>query len=88
MMSSESKEFFDNSEKTEDPWLRCVKVKNSRINVESYYMFICESEKDLIEKFCLFKPVHTGFYEDKFMSDEPSVKHFTFVGTKQLLPNS
>lgn len=83
MMGTKSDEFYQNSIATDDPWLRIVDFKNDRIQVENYYMFFVESEKDLINKFDLFKPVHVGYYSAKFRNDEGDGFHWTFFGVKE-----
>lgn len=83
MMGTKSEEFYQNSIATDDPWLRIVDFKNDRIQVENYYMFFVESEKDLINKFDLFKPVHVGYYSAKFRNDEGDGFHWTFFGVKE-----
>jgi cyclopropane fatty-acyl-phospholipid synthase-like methyltransferase len=82
MMGEQSREFYDNSEATEDEWLRKVDFKNDRLNVENYFMFFVKDEDDLISKFKLFKPVHTGYYSAKLRSDEGDGFHYTFCGVK------
>lgn len=83
MMGTKSKEFYDNSESTDDPWLRKVSFKNSRVSVDDYYMFFVESEEDLKDKFKMFEPVHIGHYGVKLSGDEGDGFHYTFCGVKK-----
>lgn len=82
MMGTRSKEFYDNSVPAEDG-LRRVDFKNSRLDVEGYYMSFIENEDHLREKFSLFEPIHVGFYAAKFRSDEGDGFHYTFCGVKK-----
>lgn len=82
MMGKQSTEFYDNSEPTEDPWLRVVNFSNSRHSVSNYCMFFIGSEHDLTARFGLFKPLHVGYYAAKYRSDEGDGFHYTFVGQK------
>lgn len=82
MMGVQSKEFFDNSTPTKDEWLRKVDFTNERLTVENYFMFFTDSEDDLVSKFSMFRPVHTGYYSAKFRNDEGDGFHFTFCGVK------
>jgi len=82
MMGVQSKEFYDSSSPTEDEWLRKVDFKNQRLSVENYFMFFTESEEDLVQKFSMFRPVHTGYYSAKLREDEGDGFHFTFCGVK------
>ena len=82
MMGVQSKEFFDNSVPTKDEWLRKVDFTNERLTLENYYMFFTESEDDLVSKFSMFRPVHTGYYSAKLRGDEGDGFHFTFCGVK------
>ncbi len=81
MMGEQSKEFFDNSEEAEGG-LRVVNFKNTRLNVENYYMSFIKDEEHLKRKFGMFKPVHVGYYAAKFREDEGDGFHYTFTGVK------
>ena len=83
MMGTKSPEFYDNSEPTEDPWLRRVSFKNDRVDVSDYYMFFVEDDDDLRAKFHMFEPVHTGYYCAKLRDDEGDGFHHTFCGVKR-----
>lgn len=83
MMSSDDGEFYPNSQKTDDEWLRVVSFKNTRFNCSDYYMFFVENEKDLCSKFSMFKPIFTGSYTHALRQDESNGKHLTFVGIKE-----
>lgn len=82
MMGTSSAEFFDNSEATDDEWLRKVSFRNDRIKVDDYYMFFVANEGDLKARFHMFEPVHTGFYAVKLRNDEGDGFHYTFCGTR------
>lgn len=82
MMGEKSKEFFDNSTYFNDG-LREVAFKNDRLNVSKYYISFIKNEEHLIEKFNMFKPVHTGYYCAKFRNDEGDGFHYTFCGIKE-----
>ena len=81
MMGTKSKEFFDNSVDA-GSGLRRVDFKNTRLNVEGYYMAFVEDEAHLCKKFSLFDPIHVGFYAAKFRNDEGDGFHYTFCGVK------
>jgi cyclopropane fatty-acyl-phospholipid synthase-like methyltransferase len=83
MMGVQSEEFYNNSQATDDPWLRVVNFKNSRINISEYYMFFVNDENDIKDRFSLFKPLHVGYYSAKFRSDEGDGLHYTFLGIKE-----
>jgi len=82
MMGIQSTEFYDNSKSTDDEWLRKVDFSNSRVDVKNYYMFFVKDERDLVDKFKMFKPVHMGYYSAKLRSDEGDGFHYTFCGVK------
>lgn len=82
MMGTRSKQFYDNSEPTEDSWLRVVNFSDSRHSVSNYCMFFVEDEDDLRSKFNLFEPLHVGYYSAKYRNDEGDGFHYTFVGQK------
>jgi SAM-dependent methyltransferase len=82
MMGTQSKEYYDNSSPTDDPWLRRVAFDSPRFQVRDYFMFFIEDEADLKAKFRMFRPVHVGYYAAKFRSDEGDGLHFTFCGVK------
>lgn len=82
MMGTRSKQFYDNSEPTEDSWLRVVNFSDSRHSVSNYCMFFVEDEEDLQSRFDLFEPLHVGYYSAKYRSDEGDGFHYTFVGQK------
>jgi len=75
-------EYFNNSKKTKDPWLRHVKFKNSRINIDLNQFFV-KDEKDMVERMKLFKPLHIGKYTMKLLNSESDGEHLTFFGKKR-----
>lgn len=82
MMGIQSRQFFENSTPTEDPWLRTVNFSDTRHSVSNYCMFFVHDERDLLEKFSLFRPLHVGYYAAKYRGDEGDGFHYTFVGQK------
>tara|TARA_Y100001958_G_C21228721_1_gene554237 strand:- start:1732 stop:2439 length:708 start_codon:yes stop_codon:yes gene_type:complete len=75
-------EYYKNSKKTKDPWLRHVKFKNSRINVNLTQFFV-KNEKDMIKRMSIFKPLHIGKYTMKLTNYESEGEHLTFFGKKR-----
>ena len=82
MMGTKSSQFYNNSQPTEDDWLRKVEFSDSRLDVKDYFMFFIEDENDLKDKFSAFKPLHIGYYSAKLRSDEGDGFHYTFCGMK------
>lgn len=60
-----------------------VDFKNDRIEVKDYYVNFVESEEHLVERFSLFKPLHTGYYSFRYRKDELDEHFYTFVGVKE-----
>jgi len=83
MMGTKSTEYFENSNPTEDEWLRKVDFSNGRIKCSDYYIFFVEDEDDLCKKFEMFKPLHLGYYCAKLNSNEGDGFHYTFCGIKE-----
>jgi SAM-dependent methyltransferase len=83
MMSRLSAQFYLNSQKTNDSYLREVNFSDKRQKIEKYFMSFIEDEDDLKNKFDLFKPVHIGYYSAKFRNDEGDGHHYIFCGTKK-----
>lgn len=81
MMGRQSRDFYDNSTEYEDG-LRVVNFQTSRMHVNDYYINFTHDENDLKRKFAMFRPVHIGYYTEKFRSDEGEGFHFTFCGVK------
>lgn len=81
MMGEQSKEFFENSQPGEDG-LRAVNFKNTRLNVENYFISFVKDEEHLKKKFSMFKPAHIGYYTTKIRQDEGDGFHYTFCGVK------
>ena len=81
MMGEQSREYYDNSSDFRDG-LRVVKFQNDRLKVEEYYMSFIKDEDHLKQKFCMFKPLHIGYYAAKFRNDEGDAFHYTFCGLK------
>ncbi len=81
MMSENSKEFFDNSEDTDNE-MRIVSFKNGHLESKPHYIYFTRDEEELKQKFNMFKPLHIGYYAAKFRSDEGNGHHFTFCGRK------
>lgn len=81
MLGEQSDDYYTNSSEYKDG-LRSVNFKNSRYEVDSYYAAFTKDEKQLKEKFRLFKPIHIGYYSEKFREDEGTGFHYTFCGIK------
>ena len=62
--------------------LRRVEIDTPRLKLKDYYIFFVESEKELLERFKLWKPVHVGYYDAKYRNDEGCDFHYTFIGQK------
>ena len=75
-------DYFKNSKKTNDPWLRHVKFKNSRINIDLNQFFV-KNEADMIKRMSMFKPIHIGKYTMKLLNYESDGEHLTFFGKKR-----
>lgn len=80
MMSVKSG-YYDQSEPIDDG-LREITIDNDRLSIENYYVNFTRDENHLEDRFEPFEPVHTGFYSERFRSDEPKGHHLTYVGTK------
>ncbi|EWH00300.1 class I SAM-dependent methyltransferase [Halomonas sp. BC04] len=81
MMGEGSREFFDNSTEYKGG-LRVVNFRNDRLEVKDHCISFIKDEDQLKRKFKMFKPVHIGYYSEKFRSDEGGGYHFTFCGVK------
>lgn len=57
-----------------------VKV-SGRVNNEMFINFT-RSEADLKAKFCIFEPLHIGFYDALIREDEGRTHHYLFIGVK------
>ena len=75
-------DYYNNSKRTTDPWLRHVKFKNSRINIDLNQFFV-KNEDDMIKRMKMFKPLHIGKYTMKLTSYESEGEHLTFFGKKK-----
>tara|TARA_B100001989_G_scaffold250019_2_gene226369 strand:- start:336 stop:1031 length:696 start_codon:yes stop_codon:yes gene_type:complete len=75
-------DYFNNSKKTADPWLRHVKFKNSRININLNQFFV-KNQDDMINRMRIFKPIHIGRYTMKLTNYESEGEHLTFFGKKR-----
>ena len=73
---------FAKSQPTEDPWLRRTEVQSTPAPVDSYNFFV-RDEDDLIDRFIFLKPLHVGYYAEKYRSDEGDGFHYTFCGIKE-----
>ena len=81
MIGTQSEYYFSNSEEAGDG-LRRVRLKNSRTEVHCFINFVA-NETELARKFHMFKARHTGFYSEKFRSDEGVGFHYLFVEVKE-----
>jgi len=82
MMGTDSY-YWDNATPFKDG-LYSIKVETKRIKIDNYHISFVRSEAELKEKFSMFAPVHIGFYNARFRSDEGCYFHYTFVGRKPL----
>ena len=62
--------------------MRSVSFKNSRLDVDDYYVNFIDSKEELINKFSIFEKMHTGFYDSCFREDEGCHFHWTYIGRK------
>ena len=81
-MWSQKHTYFNYSKKTEYKWLRKVKFKGKRFNLDSYYAFFIRDKRDLINKFKLFTPLHIGRYFMQLEETETNNDHYVFIGKK------
>lgn len=54
-----------------------------RIKVENYFQNFTFDEKDLVDKFNLFKKIHVGYYQFRYREDEGNEFFYTYVGVKE-----
>ena len=83
MMSILSKQFYDNSIETSDPYLGEINFTDSRQEIKDYFISFVFNEEDLMNKFKMFKLVHIGYYSAKFRNDEGDGHHYVFTGIKE-----
>jgi cyclopropane fatty-acyl-phospholipid synthase-like methyltransferase len=74
--------YYKNSKRTEDPWLRHVKFKNSRLNVDLKQFFV-KNKSDLISRLPMFKPLFIGHYSMQLTENEGPGEHLIFCGIKK-----
>lgn len=82
MMGPGQKQFYNNSEEYKNG-LRKVNFKTSRYEVKDYFISFTMDEDHLRRRFKMFKPLHVGFYSQRFRNDEEESHHFTFCGIKE-----
>jgi hypothetical protein len=57
--------------------------KRQKQNIYFHYINFTKNQKDLKNKFKLFKPLNIGFYDGSLLSLDVSGHHFTFFGKKK-----
>ena len=57
--------------------------KRQKQSIYYHYINFTKSEKDLKNKFRLFKPVKLGYYDFSLTSNNESTHHYTFFGKKK-----
>lgn len=82
MMGTKCARFFDNSTDWGDG-LRKVDFSTGRLQVKDYFVNFTEDERDLAEKFKMFRSVHIGYYDECYRDEEGSGFHYTFIGAKE-----
>ncbi len=82
MMGIGQKQFYDNSKEYKDG-LRRVNFKTDRYEVKDYFVSFTNDRAHLLDRFSMFKPVHVGFYAQRFREDEEEGFHYTFCGIKE-----
>ncbi|ARN85051.1 class I SAM-dependent methyltransferase [Candidatus Nucleicultrix amoebiphila] len=74
--------YFEFSKEHEDG-LRQITFNTKRgYSLEQYFVNFTQNKEHLIDKLSAFKPVHIGYYDEKYREDEGSGFHWTFVGQK------
>jgi SAM-dependent methyltransferase len=59
-------------------------IGRANLTINDHYVNFTNSEEDLIEKFKIFKPLHTkGYYDGVYRDDQGSEKHLVFIGQKR-----
>ena len=80
--------YYDMSEPADDgmhfvKFFREQDVGRVGLTQNDHYINFTDSEEDLIDKFSIFKPLHTkGYYDGVYRDDQGSEKHLVFVGQK------
>lgn len=59
-----------------------IDLKCPRFTIKDYYLSFVKSEKEMLQRFALFKKRHLGYYAAKYRDDEGEDFHYTFVGQK------
>lgn len=57
--------------------------KRQKQPIYNHYINFTKNEKDLKNKFKIFKPLHVGYYEGSLNSLKDSGLHYTFFGKKK-----
>ena len=57
--------------------------KRQKQSIYYHYINFTKSEKDLKNKFRLFKPLKIGYYDGSLTSTKESLHHYTFLGKKK-----
>ncbi|MDR1471671.1 MAG: class I SAM-dependent methyltransferase [Synergistaceae bacterium] len=78
MMGSKSW-YYDNSAERENG-LREVNIDTPRLKIKNYFVNFTHSEDDLLSKFSMFKRLHVGYYDARYIETEGSDFHWIFIG--------
>ena len=82
-MMSHEHTYYKFSKKTKYKWLRETTFTGKRFKVKKYFNFHCETKKDVIDKFSIFKPVYVGSYHLEIEPDETNNHHFVILCQKK-----
>ena len=58
-------------------------TKRQKQDIYYHYINFIKNEKDLKDKFNLFKPLNIGYYDGSLTGTKKSVHHYTFFGKKK-----
>ena len=80
-MVAEKCYWFENSVPAENG-ARLVSFNSERYQMDEHHMAFTRDEAHLLEKFSLFEKMHVGYYDAKYVDNEGSELHYTFIGRK------
>jgi SAM-dependent methyltransferase len=59
-------------------------IGRENLITNDHYINFTSNEEDLVEKFNIFKPIHSkGYYDGVYRDDQGSEKHLVFIGQKR-----
>lgn len=82
MMSSKST-YAKHSKKTKDNWLREVTFSGKRVKLKKYFEFFCNSKKDVISKFSIFRKVQVGSYHFQLDENDMYIHYYLILCQKK-----